>query len=52
MAVEEFADCYARHVETTVDAVIADLNQMGADGIRDFLRWWRSLSDADRALVS
>jgi len=51
MAVEEFAECYAAHIGTTVDAVIADVNQIGVDGIRNFLNWWRNLSDKDRELV-
>ncbi|MER9417889.1 hypothetical protein NKI95_18160 [Mesorhizobium sp. M0306] len=51
MAIEEFAECYAEHVGTTVDAVINDLRQLGADNIRAFVSWFRGLSEADRALV-
>jgi len=51
MAIEEFADCYSRRVETTVDAVIDDLNAIGADGIRRVVEWNRGLRDADRALM-
>ncbi|MFI6598368.1 hypothetical protein ACIBHX_19090 [Nonomuraea sp. NPDC050536] len=52
MAVQEFGECYAMRVGTTVDAIIDDLNRAGADGIKRFLAWWRGLSDADRALVT
>jgi hypothetical protein len=52
MAIEEFAECYAERVGTTVDFVINDLRQLGADNIRSFLSWYRSLSEADRALVN
>jgi hypothetical protein len=52
MAIEEFAECYAEHVGTTVAAVIDDLRQLGADNIRAFVSWYRGLSDADRSLVN
>jgi hypothetical protein len=51
MAIEEFADCYARHVGTTVDALIDDLRALGADAIRRVVEWNRGLRDADRALM-
>jgi hypothetical protein len=51
MAIEDFAECYAGHVETTVDAVIDDLTQLGADSIRKVVQWNRGLRDADRALM-
>jgi hypothetical protein len=51
MAIEEFAECYSRHVETTVDAVKDDLTALGADGIRRVVEWNRGLRDADRALM-
>ncbi|RKH02933.1 hypothetical protein D7V97_27255 [Corallococcus sp. CA053C] len=52
MSMEDFAECYALRVGSTVDQVIADLNKIGSDGISQFLAWWRGLSDADRALVT
>ncbi|WP_214317322.1 hypothetical protein [Nonomuraea sediminis] len=51
MAVQEFGECYAERVGTTVDSIIDDLNRAGAEDIKRFLTWWRSLSDADRALA-
>jgi|SRR5215217_525616 len=51
MAIEQFADCYSRHVETTVDAVFDDLSALGADAIRRVVEWNRGLKDADRALM-
>ena len=52
MAIEEFAQCYAERVGTTVDAVIDDMVRLGEANIRVFLTWWRGLSEADRALVT
>lgn len=40
MAVEDFASCYANRVGTTVDAVIADLQSIGAEGVRSVVDWW------------
>src|SRR6266511_2468890 len=51
MAIEEFAECYSRHVETTIDAVIDDLIALGPDAIRQVVEWNRGLRDADRALM-
>jgi hypothetical protein len=50
MAIEDFAECYANRVETTVDAVIDDLKKLGVDGIRRFLSWFRSLDDTGQKL--
>jgi hypothetical protein len=51
MAIEQFADCYSRHVETTVDAVLDDLIALGDRNIRRVVEWNRGLRDADRALM-
>jgi len=51
MAIDDFANCYANHVGTTVDAVIDDLRSIGSDQMTKFLVWFRGLGDADRALV-
>lgn len=51
MSMEDFAECYAMQVGTTVDHALGDLQQIGSDGIQQFVAWWRGLSDADRALV-
>lgn len=51
MAIEEFANCYGARVENTVDAIIDDLRNLGADAIQRVVEWNRSLRDADRALV-
>lgn len=51
MALEGFVSCYADHVGTTVDAAAHDLEQIGEERIREFINFWRGLSDADRALV-
>jgi len=52
MGIEEFAQCYADRVGTTVDAVREDVSRLGAETIQAFLAWWRGLSEADRALVT
>ncbi len=51
MAIDEFAECYAGHVERTVDQVVGDIRQIGADALRSLLAWYRTLGDADRAFV-
>jgi hypothetical protein len=51
MSLETFAACFAGHVERTVDDVLADLQELGEENLRAFLDWFRSLSDADRALI-
>lgn len=51
MSVDDFANCYANRVGTTVDAVIDDLRKIGEDDLKQFLTWFRGLGDADRALV-
>lgn len=50
MAIEDFAECYANRVGTTVDAVIDDLKKLGVDGIHRFLSWFRSLDDTGQKL--
>jgi hypothetical protein len=50
MSLEQFGDCFAGHVERTVDDVLADLHQLGEENLRAFVNWVRGLSDADRAL--
>ena len=52
MAVEEFSDCVAQRIGTTVDTVLQEMQNFTADQIRQFLAWWRGLSDADRALAT
>ncbi|MGW2255691.1 hypothetical protein ACWCXH_36895 [Kitasatospora sp. NPDC001660] len=51
MAIEEFADCFATRVQTTVDSIIDDLRALGADAVRRVVEWNRNLDPADRALV-
>ncbi|MEU6166871.1 hypothetical protein [Streptomyces tanashiensis] len=51
MAIEEFADCYGARVENTVDSIIDDLRNLGADAIRRVVEWNRNLRDSDRSLV-
>ncbi|SED98482.1 hypothetical protein [Streptomyces sp. TLI_105] len=51
MAIEEFANCYGARVETTVDSIIDDLRNLGADAIRKVVDWNRNLRDSDRSLV-
>jgi len=41
-SMDEFAECYVMQVGTTVDHARADLDRIGADGIRQFVTWWRS----------
>lgn len=50
MAIEDFAECYANRVETTVDAVIDDLRKLGVDEIRSFLAWFRRQDDVKQRL--
>lgn len=52
MAIEDFANCYANRVGTTVDAVIADLQSIGAQGVRSVVDWWNSLDANSRQLVT
>ncbi|AWZ04234.1 MULTISPECIES: hypothetical protein [unclassified Streptomyces] len=51
MAIEEFANCYGARVQNTVDTIIEDLRNLGADAIRRVVEWNRNLRDSDRALV-
>jgi hypothetical protein len=51
MALENFAECYAIKVETTVDSVIADLRSLGAEGVRSVVNWWSGLSDVNKDLI-
>lgn len=51
MAIQDFVECYAFHVGTTVDAVSNDINAIGTENIKRFITWFRGLSDADRALL-
>jgi len=50
MSVEDFATCTADHVGSNRDAVIEEIKKWGQHEIREFLTWYRGLSDADRAL--
>src|SRR5689334_22254147 len=52
MAVEEFADCVATRIGTTVDIILQGIQNFTADQIRQFLGRWRGLRDADRALAA
>jgi hypothetical protein len=51
MPLEEFGNCYANRVGTTVDAITEELHSLGADGVRAVVDWWRNLDADSRSLV-
>ncbi|HEU4893507.1 MAG TPA: hypothetical protein VFT47_18255 [Vicinamibacterales bacterium] len=52
MAIEQFAECYAERVGTTVDAIIDDMVSFGETNIRAVIAWWRGLSEKQQKLVT
>jgi hypothetical protein len=51
MAIDDFANCYATRVETTVDAIIDDVRRLGEDNIRRLVDWWANANDSSKDLV-
>jgi hypothetical protein len=51
MAIEDFGNCYAQRVGTTVDAIIDDLRRIGEDNIRRLVDWWANLNDSSKDLI-
>jgi hypothetical protein len=51
MAIDDFANCYATRVETTVDAIIDEMRRLGEDNIRRLVDWWANANDSSKDLV-
>ncbi|WP_428338698.1 hypothetical protein [Mycobacterium sp.] len=52
MSVDDFGNCFANKIGTTVDAIIDDLKKLGADGIQAVVNWWNNLDANSRGLVT
>ncbi|CAN7717663.1 hypothetical protein LJR251_005924 [Rhizobium rhizogenes] len=52
MAIEDFAECYATKVGTTVDLVVDFWRQFGDEKLRQLLSWYRSLSPQSISAIS
>jgi hypothetical protein len=50
VAIEEFGSCVAERIGGNVDTVVEAVKKAGADAWKEFIDWFRSLRDSDRAL--